>query len=149
VDLAIFLYPLGYVEVWPAAVGMIIVGIPGALCLAGLITLFQRSSEDSYRGRVFGAISTLEGVTILAGTLGAGYLSRFTGIIGVLAIQGGGYVVAGLAMLIWLKDASLAPEVPVNIRQDDQGGGRAATYPGGRVPSRRRNRRQPDLLPRA
>jgi len=109
VDLAIFLYPLGYVEVWPAAVGMVIVGIPGALCLAGLITLFQRSSEDSYRGRVFGAISTLEGVTILAGTLGAGYLSRFAGIIGVLAIQGGGYVVAGLAMLIWLKDG-VGPE---------------------------------------
>jgi Na+/melibiose symporter-like transporter len=109
VDLAIFLYPLGYVAVWPAAVGMIIVGIPGALCLAGLITLFQRSSEDSYRGRVFGAISTLEGVTILAGTLGAGYLSRFTGIIGVLAIQGGGYVVAGLAMLGWLTE-SVGPE---------------------------------------
>jgi Na+/melibiose symporter-like transporter len=109
VDLAIFLYPLGYVEVWPAAVGMIIVGIPGALCLAGLITLFQRSSEDSYRGRVFGAISTLEGVTILAGTLGAGYLSRFAGIIGVLAIQGGGYVVAGLAMLLWLTE-SAGPE---------------------------------------
>ena len=109
VDLAIFLYPLGYVAVWPAAVGMVIVGIPGALCLAGLITLFQRSSEDSYRGRVFGAISTLEGVTILAGTLGAGYLSRFTGIIGVLAIQGGGYVVAGLAMLLWLTE-SVGPE---------------------------------------
>jgi Na+/melibiose symporter-like transporter len=112
VDLAIFLYPLGYAEVWPAAVGMIIVGIPGALCLAGLITLFQRSSEDSYRGRVFGAISTLEGVTILAGTLGAGYLSRFAGIIGVLAIQGGGYVVAGLAMLLWLKDRVGPPADP-------------------------------------
>jgi Na+/melibiose symporter-like transporter len=112
VDLAIFLYPLGYVAVWPAVVGMVIVGIPGALCLAGLITLFQRSSEDSYRGRVFGAISTLEGVTILAGTLGAGYLSRFAGIIGVLAIQGGGYVVAGLAMLLWLKDRVGPQAVP-------------------------------------
>jgi predicted MFS family arabinose efflux permease len=103
VDLAIFLYPLGYVAVWPAVAGMIIVGLPGALTLAGLITLFQRSSEDSYRGRVFGAVSTLEGVTVLAGTLGAGYLSRFAGIIPVLAIQGAGYVVAGLAMLIWLR----------------------------------------------
>jgi Na+/melibiose symporter-like transporter len=112
VDLAIFLYPLGYVAVWPAAVGMVVVGIPGALCLAGLITLFQRSSEDSYRGRVFGAISTLEGVTILAGTLGAGFLSRFAGIIAVLAIQGGGYVVAGLAMLIWLKDSAVAEADP-------------------------------------
>ncbi len=104
VDLAIFLYPLGYVAVWPAVVGMIIVGVPGAVCLAGLITLFQRSSKDSYRGRVFGAISALEGITILAGTLGAGYLSRSAGIIPVLAIQGAGYVAAGLAMLAWLKD---------------------------------------------
>ena len=102
VDLAIFLYPLGYVTVWPAVVGMIIVGVPGALTLAGLITLFQRSSEDSYRGRVFGAVSALEGITVLAGTPGAGYLSRITGIIPVLAIQGAGYVVAGLVMLILL-----------------------------------------------
>ena len=119
-DLAIFLYPLGYVEVWPAAVGMIIVGIPGALCLAGLITLFQRSSEDSYRGRVFGAISTLEGVTILAGTLGAGYLSRAVYIIPLLAIQGGGYVVAGLVMLIWLADTA---EPHAAAAGDEQAGG--------------------------
>ena len=109
VDLAIFLYPLGYVAVWPAVAGMIVVGLPGALSLAGLITLFQRSSEDSYRGRVFGAVSALEGVTVLAGTLGAGYLSRLAGIIPVLAIQSGGYVVAGLAMLIWLPAGPAGP----------------------------------------
>jgi MFS family permease len=109
VDLAIFLYPLGYVAVWPAIVGMIIVGLPGALTLAGLITLFQRNSEDSYRGRVFGAVSALEGVTVLAGALGAGYLSRFVGIVPVLAVQGAGYVVAGLVMLAWLKDGADPP----------------------------------------
>jgi Na+/melibiose symporter-like transporter len=109
VDLAIFLYPLGYVAVWPAVAGMIIVGLPGALTMAGLITLFQRSSEDSHRGRVFGAVSTLEGVTVLAGTLGAGYLSRLAGIIPVLAIQGGGYVVAGLVMVGWLRDGAGRP----------------------------------------
>jgi Na+/melibiose symporter-like transporter len=117
VDLAIFLYPLGYVAVWPAAAGMIIVGLPGALTLAGLVTLFQRSSEDSYRGRVFGALSALEGISVLAGTLGAGYLSRLAGIVPVLAIQGAGYVVAGLVMLRSLKDTeehvSLAPGTPV------------------------------------
>ena len=104
IDLAIFLYPLGYVAVWPAVAGMIVVGLPGALTLAGLITLFQRSSEDAYRGRVFGAVSALEGVTVLAGTLGSGYLSRLAGIIPVLAVQGAGYVVAGLVMLVWLKE---------------------------------------------
>jgi Na+/melibiose symporter-like transporter len=106
VDLAIFLYPLGYVAVWPAVVGMVVVGLPGALAMAGLMTLFQRSTADSHRGRVFGALSALEGVTVLAGTLGAGFLSRYAGIVPVLAIQGAGYVVAGLAMLGWLREGA-------------------------------------------
>ena len=106
-DLAIFLYPLGYVALWPAVAGMIVVGLPGALTLAGLITLFQRSSEDAYRGRVFGALSALEGVSVLAGTLGAGYLSRVAGIVPVLAVQGAGYVVAGLVMLRCLQGGYL------------------------------------------
>ena len=121
VDLAIFLYPLGYVAVWPAIVGMIIVGLPGALTLAGLITLFQRSSEDSYRGRVFGAVSALEGVTVLVGTLAAGYLSRFVGIVPVLAVQGAGYVVAGLVMLAWLKDGADPPAPAADRDEDGQG----------------------------
>jgi len=67
-----------------------------------MITLFQRSSDDSYRGRVFGALSALEGISVLAGTLGAGYLSRLAGIVPVLAIQGAGYVVAGLVVFLCL-----------------------------------------------
>jgi hypothetical protein len=118
IDLAIFLYPLGYVAVWPAVAGMIVVGLPGALTLAGLITLFQRSSEDAYRGRVFGAVSALEGVTVLAGTLGSGYLSRLAGIIPVLAVQGAGYVVAGLVMLVWLKEE---PGEPASASAPGQG----------------------------
>ncbi len=115
---------------WPAAVGMIIVGIPGALCLAGLVTLFQRSSDDSYRGRVFGAISTLEGVTILAGTLGAGCLSRYASIIAVLAIQGAGYVVAGFAMLMWLKDGA---ELPAPAADQPASAGRPSVSAAGRT----------------
>jgi MFS family permease len=103
VDLGIFLYPLGYVAVWPAAVGMVIVGVPGALTLAGAMTLFQRSTDDAFRGRVFGALGAVEGVAILAGTLCAGFLAQAVGIIPVLAVQGGGYVVAGLAMLVVLR----------------------------------------------
>jgi Na+/melibiose symporter-like transporter len=146
VDLAIFLYPLGYVAVWPAIAGMIIVGLPGALTLAGLVTLFQRGSEDSYRGRVFGALSALEGISVLAGTLGAGYLSRLAGIVPVLAIQGAGYVAAGLVMLRGLKNeaggASLAagepatacPGRPETPRRREKI--HAAAHPGGRVDPR-------------
>ena len=157
-DLAIFLYPLGYVAVWPAIVGMIIVGLPGALTLAGLITLFQSSSEDSYRGRVFGALSALEGISVLAGTLGAGYLSRVVGIVPVLAIQGGGYVVAGLVMLV--QPEGCRPGEATSLPDGDtrRGPGRAArdpgslklhaaAHPGGRVQPGRRSRRQPGLRP--
>ena len=41
---------------------------------------------------------------MLVGTLGSGYLSRLAGIIPVLAVQGGGYLAAGLAMLVWLRE---------------------------------------------
>src|SRR5260370_5074548 len=98
VDLAIFLYPLGYVAVWPAVVGMVIVGIPGALTLAGAITLFQRNTEDSHRGRAFGALGAVEGVAVLAGTAGARFLGQSLGIIPVLTFQGASYVVAALSM---------------------------------------------------
>src|SRR5262249_53577872 len=39
VDLAIFLYPLVWVNPWPAAAGMILVGLPGAVVVAGTMTL--------------------------------------------------------------------------------------------------------------
>jgi len=104
VDLAIFLYPLGYVAVWPAAVGMVIVGFPGALTIAGAMTLLQRNTDDALRGRVFGALGAVEGVAILAGTVCAGLLGQVAGIVPVLAVQGGGYVVAGVAMAMALGE---------------------------------------------
>jgi MFS family permease len=105
VDLGIFLYPLGYVAVWPAAVGMVIVGLPGALTIAGAMTLLQRNTDDKLRGRVFGALGAIEGVAILAGTVCAGLLGQVVGIVPVLAVQGGGYVVAGVAMAMALGRA--------------------------------------------
>jgi MFS family permease len=103
VDLAIFLYPLGYVAVWPAIAGMVIVGFPAALCVAGLMTLFQRNTGDSYRGRVWGALSALQGLAVVAGTTASGFLAESAGIVPVLAVQGAGYALAGLGMLWWFR----------------------------------------------
>ena len=103
VDLAIFCYPLAYVAVWPAAVGMLVVGLPGALNFAGMMTLFQRSTEDSYRGRVFGTLAALGGAATLVGTTGAGLLGESIGIIPVLAFQGGSFLVAGLVLAALLR----------------------------------------------
>jgi MFS family permease len=103
IDLAMFLYPLLFVSVWPAAVCMLVVGMPGALTLAGAMTLLQRNAGDSHRGRVFGALGAVEGVAVVLGTLAAGFLAESIGIIPVLAAQGGGYLLAGLYVVVALR----------------------------------------------
>ena len=59
---------------------------------------------------------------ILAGRRDPGYLSRFVGIVPVLAVQGAGYVVAGLVMLAWLKDGA-DPPAPADDRGEAAGHG--------------------------
>ncbi|MGH3166114.1 MAG: MFS transporter, partial [Trebonia sp.] len=113
IDLGIFLYPLEYRALWPAFAGMILVGLPGALNMAALITLFQRSTTDAYRGRVFGAMSAVFSVGSLAGPLTAGYLSGTLGIVPVIAEQGVGYVLCGLVMTAALRHDLTSPDPPV------------------------------------
>ena len=83
-----FLYPLAWITIWPAVVCMIVVGLPGALILAGGLTLVQRAVADTHRGRVFGAFGAVEGVAVVAGTVAAGFLGQAVGIIDVLVAQG-------------------------------------------------------------
>ena len=109
IDLAIFLYPLVWVNPWPAAAGMILVGLPGALVVAGMMTLYQRNTTDERRGRVFSLVSLAQAVSVVVGSLVAGFLGGPTGIMPILALQGAGYVVAGLLALARLgaREASL------------------------------------------
>jgi hypothetical protein len=96
--------------VHPATTGSVAgTGLPAALTMAGLLTLFQQSTTDSYRGRVFAAA---EGIAVLAGTLAGGYLTQPFGIIPVIAIQGAGYLIAGLLMTAWLRDRVAAAHSP-------------------------------------
>ena len=64
IDLVMFLYPLVWVAIWPAAVCMILVGVPGAVTMTGYNTLLQRGTIDAYRGRVFGALGVVQGVGV-------------------------------------------------------------------------------------
>jgi predicted MFS family arabinose efflux permease len=99
VDLAIFLYPLLWVNPWPAAAGMVIVGLSGAVVVAGVMTLYQRNTTDERRGRVFSLVSLAQAVSVVVGSTVAGFLGGPTGIMPILALQGAGYVVAGLLVL--------------------------------------------------
>ena len=86
-------------SVIPAFVCMIIVGLPGAFTVAGMMTVLQRRTEDVSRGRIFGAISAAEGVAVLIGIASAGVLGDMVGIIPVLVFQGLGYVIGGAVIL--------------------------------------------------
>jgi len=99
IDLMLFCYPLVTDSLIPAFVCMILVGLPGAFTVAGMMTVLQRLSEDSSRGRIFGAISAAEGVAVLVGIASAGVLGDLVGIIPVLVFQGLGYVIGGAVVL--------------------------------------------------
>jgi Na+/melibiose symporter-like transporter len=103
VDLILFLYPLAWPGVWPAAVLIAGAGIAGAFMLTAAMTLMQEHTTDRYRGRVFGALGAVEGLAIVTGTVAAGVLGHVLGIVAVLSVQGAGYVAAGILVLALLQ----------------------------------------------
>jgi predicted MFS family arabinose efflux permease len=105
VDLTMFLYPLVYVAVWPAIVCMIVVGVPGAVLMAGYNTLLQRNATDAFRGRVVGALGVVTGVGVVIGTVVAGLLGERLPIVAVISYQGVGYMTAGVIIVIMLRGA--------------------------------------------
>lgn len=108
-DLALFLYPLLTRALWPAFAIMIIVGLPGALTVAGLFTVFQTATDDTHRGRVFGLATAVQGAAMLAGALASGALGNHLGIIPVIAVQGAGYCAAGVVVLLGLRPRPKQP----------------------------------------
>ncbi len=102
VDLAIALYPLGYVHAWPAAALMVVVGLPGAVMSAGMMTLFQQHTDDRERGRVFALLLLVRSTFQVLGSLTAGLLGGVLGIVSVMAWQGCGYLLAGALVVLLL-----------------------------------------------
>ena len=103
IDLTLFLYPLAWPAVWPAAILIAGAGVAGTFMLTAAMTLMQEHTTDGYRGRVFGALGAVEGVAIVTGTVGAGVLAHVLGIVAVLSVQGAGYVAAGMLVLALLQ----------------------------------------------
>jgi Na+/melibiose symporter-like transporter len=117
IDVALFVYPLVSDSVLPAFVFMIVVGLPGALTLAGMMTVFQNLTVDGTRGRIYGAVGAAESVAVLIGITSAGFLGDAVGIIPILVIQGLGYVVGGLVVFsrrrVLEPRPAAAPPLPV------------------------------------
>jgi MFS family permease len=80
-----------------------LIGVAGVGFLTSVTTLLQTSVSDEYRGRVFGAFGTTLAVFQLLGSAIAGVLGEYLGIVTVLNIQGGLYILAGVLGLVLLE----------------------------------------------
>ena len=112
-DLVMFLYPLAYPAVWPAVLVIALVGLPGAAVFAGALTVFQLATTDEVRGRVFGAVVTVQNAAMLVSTLVVGAVADRTGIVPVIAVQGLVHVLCGVLVLALLRpDVETMPPGP-------------------------------------
>jgi MFS family permease len=83
----------------------LLVGLPAALGVAALETLFQRNVANTHLGRISGALNSTVGITSLFGVLGiSGVLGEVLGIVPVLNIAAGITMLTGLVALLFLPD---------------------------------------------
>jgi MFS family permease len=81
----------------------VLIGLPAALGMAALNTLFQRNVPNTHLGRILGALNSTVGVTSLFGVIGiSGMLGEILGIIPVLNIAAAITMLTGLIALLFL-----------------------------------------------
>ena len=112
IDLVLFTYPVIAPVVWPALVGMVIVGIPGTAMQVGGTTIQQREVLDTHRGRVIGLYMTVSAVGAIVGTSLGGFFGQTIGILPMVVIQGSGYAISGLMVLAVARRMSRASTAP-------------------------------------
>ncbi|HZR40693.1 MAG TPA: MFS transporter [Ktedonobacteraceae bacterium] len=102
IDLLIINVPLFLPSLLILLCLFILVGIPGTGMRVGINSLFQSLVEDSLRGRIFGAFSTVQSLMVLLGIGLAGALGGLLGAPLMLNIQGSVYALSGLFGLLTL-----------------------------------------------
>ena len=117
IDLVLFTYPAFYPVLAPALIGMVIVGVPAAAMGAANQTLQQTYAADSHRGRVVGALMAVGALGSLVGAVAAGFLGEVVPVIPLLIVQGGGYVVAGLAVAYMTRGHQRNGRSPAILRR--------------------------------
>ena len=107
-DTALFLVPPALPGPVPAAVLIVLVGLPGAALTAGLLSVFQAETEPASRGRVFGLLTAGQSATMLVGAVMAATATDALGIVPVLVAQGAVYLIGGAIALPALRPAPVA-----------------------------------------
>lgn len=96
------LVPPGSAAIAVASIFMFLAGFPVVAGMAAGNGILQAETEDAYRGRVFGALGALEGVTILIGIVFGSVAIDRLGVVPVLSAGAAMWILGGLIALAWL-----------------------------------------------
>jgi MFS family permease len=117
IDLVIFNSPAFFPVFLLTFALFVLVGLPAVAMLTGFNALQQIVTPDAYRGRVSSAFFTTGALLGLLGTTIAGALGDHFGVVTVLNIQGGVYVLAGVLVLLLLTTPGLERSPAPNTEQ--------------------------------
>ncbi|MDL1902991.1 MFS transporter [Anaerolineae bacterium CFX9] len=98
-DLVLLNYYLFIPGVAFGMVVLVITGLPVAALMTGVLTLLQKGADDTYRGRVFGALMTVSSLFALIGIILAGTLGEIFGP-ALINVQVVAYVLGGVLVLV-------------------------------------------------
>lgn len=96
------LVPPGPPAIAVASTFMFLAGFPVVAGMAAGNGMLQAETEDAYRGRVFGALGAVEGVTTLIGIVFGSVAIDRLGVVPVLSAGAAMWIVGGLIALVWL-----------------------------------------------
>jgi len=98
-----------------AVVFMFAAGFPVTAQYTGQQSAIQRRVPDAYRGRVFGTLRAVGGVSILVGLLAGGALADRFGIVPMLSVGCACWIAAGVIVLVTWPRADESPTSPVGL----------------------------------
>jgi MFS family permease len=118
IDLVIFNSPAFFPVFLLTFALFVLVGLPAVAMLTGFNALQQMVTPDAYRGRVSSAFFTTGTLLGLLGTTIAGALGDHLGVVMVLNIQGGVYVLAGVLVMVLLSGLALEDAAKARVREE-------------------------------
>jgi MFS family permease len=110
------------IPVLPVVLPLItIIGVAAIGFFVSLITLLQSNVADEYRGRIFGALNTVQAIAMLFGMILASGLGDRIGIIPMLEVDAAFNILAGILAFFMIRIVArpaLEPEIEVTAQSD-------------------------------
>jgi predicted MFS family arabinose efflux permease len=97
-------------------------GFPVVMMQTGKQTMLQSLVSDSFRGRVFGAMGTVQGLTMLIGLAIGGLLGEVVSIVMLLSASAMLRVVGGIIALVMLPREERGPSALKAMEESDDAG---------------------------